>query len=232
MSQNAAAERRILRKEEVRSTDVRRGPHDDHFRSQPPDPMKPPINSDADSSQLRQALSKFATGVTIVTSVGRDLEPVGITANSFSSVSLEPPMVLWSLSDKAFSRQAFESAGHFCVHVLAAEQQDLSEQFARAGEDKFSGLEWSRGLGHVPLLSNFVARFQCRNLKRHPAGDHIIFIGEVLEYEQNENRPLVFQGGRYALAERRMMASVARDVGERRAGWRGRWPAERKRYAD
>lgn len=194
--------------------------------------MKPAGSQGADSNQLRQALSKFATGVTIVTSVDRDLEPVGITANSFSSVSLEPPMVLWSLSDKAFSKDAFLSATHFCVHVLTAEQKALSERFARAGEDKFGGVDWTRGLGGVPLLTDFVARFQCRSVDRHPAGDHIIFLGEVLEYEQNEKRPLVFQGGCYALAERRIMSDIACQVGDRRKPVQERRGADRKRYAD
>ena len=167
---------------------------------------------DASKSELRLALGQFATGVTIVTSVGANREPIGVTANSFNSVSLEPPMVLWSLSNSAYSRDAFESAEYFCVHVLTSEQQELSSLFACAGADKFANLNWSRGLGDVPLLKDYVARFQCRSTDRLPVGDHTVFVGEVLHYENRDKRPLVYHGGRYALAERRM--TVDSDRGE------------------
>lgn len=164
------------------------------------------------------------TGVTIVTTVGDNEEPIGVTANSFSSVSLEPPMILWSLSNGAHSRLAFQNAEYFCIHVLTAAQQELAERFARAGADKFGSLECTRGLGSVPLLQEFVARFQCRTVDQHLVGDHIVFFGEVLQYNKTDERPLVFHGGRYSLAERRGNAnsdphidSDHRRVGERRA---------------
>ncbi len=167
-----------------------------------------------DTKGLRHALAQFATGVTIVTTAGPSDEPIGVTANSFNSVSLDPPMVLWSLSAAALSRQSFESAGYFCVHVLTSGQEELSQRFASRGADKFGGLKWERGLGSVPMLEEFVARFQCRQTHQYPIGDHIVFVGEVLRFDRTDRRPLVFHAGRYALAERRMMEKLARQLGE------------------
>ena len=172
--------------------------------------------NDNGSGELRQALGQFATGVTIVTTIGTNDEPVGITANSFNSVSLNPPLVLWSLSTAALSRPVFENAVYFCVHVLAASQKELSERFGSRGKEKFAGLNWAPGTGRVPLLEEFVARFQCRMTNQYPVGDHIVFVGEVLRFDKNDGRPLVFHGGGYALAERRMIARVARRIGEER----------------
>jgi len=173
--------------------------------------------------QLRQALGQYMTGVTIVTTTGDGEETVGVTANSFSSVSLEPPMILWSLSNAAHSRLAFENAEYFCIHVLTVSQQELAERFACAGADKFGGLERKRGIGSVPLLQEYVARFQCRTVDQHIVGDHIVFFGEVLTYDQTDKRPLVFHGGRYSFAERRGKAESDpgadgnyRHAGERR----------------
>lgn len=163
---------------------------------------------------LRQALGQFATGVTIVTTLGADNEPVGITANSFSSVSLEPPLVLWSLSTTALSRPAFENATYFGVHVLTAAQEELSERFGSRGRNKFAGLKWAPGPGSVPLLEEYAARFQCRMANRYPVGDHIVFVGEVLRFDKSDKRPLVFHGGTYAVAERRKLAKVVRHLGE------------------
>lgn len=149
---------------------------------------------------FRAALGSFATGVTIVTTRDAAGNDVGLTVNSFNSVSLEPPMILWSLARSALSLPAFMDAEHFAVHILAAEQEDLSNLFARKGADKFSGLKLERGPGDVPLLDGCAARFQCRTAFRHEGGDHEIFVGEVLKFEHFERQPLVFQGGRYALA--------------------------------
>jgi 3-hydroxy-9,10-secoandrosta-1,3,5(10)-triene-9,17-dione monooxygenase reductase component len=149
---------------------------------------------------LRAALGAFATGVTIVTtrdSLGQD---VGVTANSFNSVSLEPPMVLWSLSRKALSLPAFQSNSHFAVHVLAAEQDGLSRRFAKQGKDKFEQLAVTRGLGDVPLIDGCAARFQCHTSFNYDGGDHVIFVGEVLAFESFDRPPLLFHAGRYALA--------------------------------
>ena len=149
-----------------------------------------------DSSTLRRALGSFATGVTVVTAQGKTGD-VGVTANSFSSVSLEPPMVLWSLKKSSTSLAAFTESGAFAVHVLAAHQQSLSDQFARRAADKFQGIEIKRGFGGSPLLDDCAARFQCRLAFRYDGGDHEILVGEVVEFEHTDHPPLVFHGGRY-----------------------------------
>lgn len=153
-----------------------------------------------DPIAFRTALGAFATGVTIVTTRDAAGHDVGLTVNSFNSVSLNPPMVLWSLARTALSLPAFMEAEHFAVHILAADQEPLSNLFARKGADKFSGLDISRGHGDVPLLDGCSARFQCRTAFRHEGGDHEIFVGEVVTFEHFDRPPLVFQGGRYALA--------------------------------
>jgi 3-hydroxy-9,10-secoandrosta-1,3,5(10)-triene-9,17-dione monooxygenase reductase component len=154
-----------------------------------------------DARNLRGALGQFATGVTVITTVDGDKSPVGVTASSFNSVSLDPPLVLWSLAKTARSMKAFEESGYFCVHVLGASQEELSARFATPGSDKFAGQEWIPGHGEVPLLPDFAARFQCKTTHMYEGGDHLIFVGEVLDYEKSDEPPLVFHGGRYALAK-------------------------------
>jgi 3-hydroxy-9,10-secoandrosta-1,3,5(10)-triene-9,17-dione monooxygenase reductase component len=149
---------------------------------------------------FRSALGAFATGVTIVTTRHPDGFDIGLTANSFNSVSLEPPMVLWSLAKNSKNLQAFEQAHYFAVHILAAEQEALSGRFARPQSDKFAGLDITRGLGDVPLLPECSARFQCRTAFRYDGGDHVIFVGQVEDFEHRDRPPLVFHGGKYALA--------------------------------
>lgn len=174
------------------------------------DPTSAVPSEEIDLKDLRQAFGQFATGVTIVTTVGPGQTPVGITANSFSSVSLQPPMVLWSLAHSALSRSIFEQADYFCVHVLAASQREVSERFACQGRDKFGGVAWSWGANSLPMLDDYAARFHCRTTHQHPVGDHTVFIGEVLQYDKTTHRPLVFQGGQYAVAERRIVEEAAR----------------------
>lgn len=154
-----------------------------------------------DARDFRGALGQFATGVTVITTCDADGKPVGVTASSFNSVSLDPPLVLWSLARSARSMRAFEESGFFCVHVLGASQEALSARFATPGADKFAGQEWSKGHGDVPLLPAFAARFQCRTTNMYEGGDHLIFVGEVLDYAKTDEPPLVFHGGRYALAK-------------------------------
>jgi 3-hydroxy-9,10-secoandrosta-1,3,5(10)-triene-9,17-dione monooxygenase reductase component len=156
-----------------------------------------------DAAEFRKALGSFATGVTIITTRGPDGAPMGLTANSFNSVSLNPPLVLWSLANSSMSLAAFRAAPHWAVHVLATDQEELSARFARRGEAKFAGLEVESGIGEVPLLSGCSARFQCRTAFQYEGGDHVIFLGEVLTFDRNEVAPLVFHGGRYAHATRR-----------------------------
>jgi 3-hydroxy-9,10-secoandrosta-1,3,5(10)-triene-9,17-dione monooxygenase reductase component len=155
-----------------------------------------------DPKDFRRALGMFATGVTIVTACGEDGVPVGVTANSFNSVSLTPPMVLWSLAKNARSLQAFSGAGHWNVHVLANDQEALSNRFARSGENKFEGLQLDPGSTAAPLLPGCAARFECRTAFQYEGGDHIIFVGEVLRYERSERAPLVYVAGGYAVASK------------------------------
>lgn len=155
---------------------------------------------DGHARRFRSALGAFATGVTIVTTRDEQGHDIGLTANSFNSVSLDPPMVLWSLAKNARSLPAFLAASHFAVHVLAADQEELSLRFATRGSEKFSGLDLERGPAQVPLLRGCSARFQCRTAFRHEGGDHVIFVGAVESFDQSDRQPLVFHGGRYALA--------------------------------
>ena len=150
-----------------------------------------------DTTLLRRALGAFVTGVTVVTTRNAAGEPVGLTVNSFNAVSLSPPLVLWSLSLRAASFDAFQQAGHFAVNVLAADQTALSETFAKTGGDKFTGVAWHKGTADMPLLEGTSASFTCRNANQHPGGDHLIFIGEVLAFQQHGRVPLAYANGRY-----------------------------------
>lgn len=177
-------------------------------------------HSPDDARQFRNALGAFATGVTIVTSrdaAGRD---VGLTANSFNSVSLEPPMVLWSLSKRARSLPAFLAASRFAVHVLAADQEELSLRFAARRPDKFAGLDLERGPGELPMLRGCSARFLCRTAFRHDGGDHVIFVGEVESFDHTDRPPLLFHGGRYALAvQKSTLPGPVSAIGEPASGF-------------
>ena len=160
----------------------------------------PPEHKPVDGRRFRSALGAFATGVTIVTTRNAEGRDFGLTANSFNSVSLEPPMVLWSLAKSARSLPAFLAATHFAVHVLAADQEELSLRFAARRADKFAGLDLERGPGELPMLRGCSARFLCRTAFRHEGGDHVIFVGEVEAFDHSDRPPLLFHGGRYALA--------------------------------
>jgi flavin reductase (DIM6/NTAB) family NADH-FMN oxidoreductase RutF len=155
-----------------------------------------------DRRDFRRALGQFATGVTVVTARTPDGRKAGVTVNSFSSVSLDPPLVLWSLSRQAPSFSDFVHATHFAVNVLASNQHHLSRQFSTPLADKFSGVEFEEGLGGVPLLSGVNAHFICRNVRQYDGGDHMIFLGEVEDYKYTDGEPLVFHSGRYRLATR------------------------------
>lgn len=153
-----------------------------------------------DAAELRSALGRFATGVTIITTRSASGEAVGVTASSFNAVSLDPPLILWSLGRNAFSHPVFEAASHFAVHVLGDGQRDLSNRFARASSAKFEGLATREGLGGVPLLGDCAAVFECATEHRYAGGDHLILVGRVLRLDQGpaERPPLLFHQGRYA----------------------------------
>ena len=152
-----------------------------------------------DMRDFRVALGSFATGVTVITACGAGGQRVGLTVNSFSSVSLDPPLVLWNLSINAPSLPVFREAGHFAVNVLSAGQRGLAEHFARRADDKFTGADFAirDGLGGAPVLDGVSAVFECRNAERYYGGDHVIFLGEVKAYEFSSNAPLVFCRGAY-----------------------------------
>jgi flavin reductase (DIM6/NTAB) family NADH-FMN oxidoreductase RutF len=146
---------------------------------------------------LRTALGSFATGVTIVTIAGPDGDPIGLTCNSFSSVSLSPPLILWSLSLRSANLANFLQAPHFAVNVLAADQAVIARRFAQPIARKFDGVPYKCGVGGVPLLEGTAAHFECGNETRYYSGDHVIFIGHVLRYAWSERVPLLFCRGRY-----------------------------------
>ncbi len=144
---------------------------------------------------FRDALGRFATGVTVITTqdAGR---PVGITANSFAALSLEPPLVMWAPARFSRRFEAFAQAGHFAIHVLAADQLWLARHFARDGFD-FDLPDMCEGLGGAPLLPSCLARFECRRHAVHPGGDHAIVVGEVLRVQSRPGAALSFFGGKY-----------------------------------
>lgn len=148
---------------------------------------------------LRAALGRFATGVTIVTAPGIDGQPVGLTANSFSALSLEPPLVLWSLRSVSPNLAAFLAAPHFAVNVLAENQVELSRRFASPLPDKFAEGQWSAGLGGAPVLAGCPAVLECAQVSNQVAGDHVLFIGQVLRVSEAALTPLVFQSGHYRM---------------------------------
>ncbi|MBL8491901.1 MAG: flavin reductase family protein [Rhodocyclaceae bacterium] len=146
---------------------------------------------------LRDALGQFATGIAVVTAGDGGGGFVGMTINSFSSVSLEPPLVLWSIGLESPSRAFFEGAGHYAINVLSAEQQELSRRFSTPHADKFNGIAWTEGLGGAPLLPDCAAWFECRTAMRYPGGDHLILVGEVERFRSEPKAPLIFHGGSY-----------------------------------
>jgi flavin reductase (DIM6/NTAB) family NADH-FMN oxidoreductase RutF len=150
-----------------------------------------------DTQVLRKALGRFATGVTIITCRDQSGLPIGLTANSFSALSLDPPLVLWSLRRASPSLAAFASARYFSVNVLAETQVELSRRFASSVADKFAEGHWTPGLGEVPVLGACAAVFECELHAQQEAGDHQLFIGRVRRMADLAVAPLLFQGGHY-----------------------------------
>src|SRR3981081_960900 len=154
-------------------------------------------NSAINPRDFRNALGTYATGVTIITAVAPDGKPYGLTCNSFASVSLNPPLVLWSLGMFSQGLSIFQTASHFAVNVLGASQQALATKFAKSSEDKFAGVEWMPGLGTAPILADSVANFQCRAANRYYGGDPGPFFGGGKSYAYNRREPLLFARGGY-----------------------------------
>lgn len=153
---------------------------------------------DFSAQEFRASLGMFATGVTIVTARAADGTLVGLTANSFNSVSLSPPLVLWSLGQRAGSMAAFRNGLHYAINVLAADQQALAERFAARNVDRWAGVAFSEGGNGAPLLQGAAAVFECFNRSQYTEGDHVIFVGEVERCAHDPAAsPLLFHGGRF-----------------------------------
>ncbi|MEW8977619.1 MAG: flavin reductase family protein [Symbiobacterium sp.] len=152
-----------------------------------------------DSRTFRDALGQFLTGVTIVTAAAPDGTPVGLTVNSFTSVSLDPPLVLFCIDKRSGSYAALVGAPGYAVHILGSDQAELSQRFATRGADRFAGLTYTRGLYGAPILPGAVALLECRTVQRVDAGDHTILIGQVerLDPGDRTRRPLGYLRGRY-----------------------------------
>jgi flavin reductase (DIM6/NTAB) family NADH-FMN oxidoreductase RutF len=153
--------------------------------------------SSLDPRDFRRALGTYATGVTIITAADDAGKPYGLTCNSFTSVSLNPPLVLWSLVVYSRNMNVFQNASHFAVNVLGASQKALAVKFATPSNCKFEGVDWAPGLGRAPLLSGTVAHFQCRTVDRYYGGDHVIFLGAVEAYSYNRDEALLFARSGY-----------------------------------
>lgn len=158
----------------------------------PPSAVRP-----LDSRHFRNALSQFATGVTIVTTRLPDGTFIGLTATSFNSVSLAPPLVLWSLANTARSMPLFTANSHYVVNVLSGDQTDLARRFATRMENRFEGVPFDLSAHGIPILKGVAAWFECRNRSRYPEGDHVIFVGEVEHCDVQAQSALVFHNGQY-----------------------------------
>lgn len=148
--------------------------------------------------EFRSALGMFATGVTVITARAPDGTLVGLTANSFNSVSLAPPLVLWSLSHASSSMAAFLQGTHYAINILAADQQALAMQFAARGTDRWAGVDFVVGGNGAPVIAGAAATFECFSRSRYAEGDHTIFVGEVEACAHRADaRPLLYHGGRF-----------------------------------
>ena len=154
--------------------------------------------AEIDPRELRNALGCFATGVCVVTTVGDESRPVGMTINSFSSVSLDPPLVLWSIGLDAPSRSAFQDHGCFAINIMGAKTKDLTLNFARPSDNKFADVNWVAGHNGVPVLVDAMASLECTIQDRIISGDHEIFIGRVMNLRHEDGDPLLFHRGRFA----------------------------------
>ena len=173
-----------------------------HIKRPPMNTHSPRANSRKfDSTTFRLALSQFATGVTVITTRQADGTFLGLTANSFNSLSLEPPLVLWSLSNAARSMPIFSNNSHYVINVLAANQAHLASQFSKRLENRFEGVEFSLSRTGQPILKGAAAWFECHNRNRYPEGDHVIFVGEVEHCETEPKAALIFHGGQFGGTE-------------------------------
>jgi flavin reductase (DIM6/NTAB) family NADH-FMN oxidoreductase RutF len=163
----------------------------DHVSS--PVPPGNPVNS----IDLRSCLGKFATGVTVVTCCDGSNAPCGVTANSFSSVSLDPPLILWNIAKVSHSLQAYLDARYFAINILSDEQQDLSSHFAKTDHTLFKNVAYEISENGAPILPDTLACLECRTQQIHDCGDHYIIVGEVEKFRSSDRTPLLFFGGQY-----------------------------------
>ncbi|WP_455922789.1 p-hydroxyphenylacetate 3-hydroxylase reductase component [Pseudomonas putida] len=157
------------------------------------------MSNEFDTRAFRRALGNFATGVTVVTAAAADGRKVGVTANSFNSVSLDPPLILWSIDKRSSSHEVFEQASHFAVNILAADQIDLSNNFARPKDDRFAEIEYQPGEGGAPVFADCSARFHCEKYQQVDGGDHWIMIGKVVNFDDFGRSPLLYHQGAYSM---------------------------------
>jgi flavin reductase (DIM6/NTAB) family NADH-FMN oxidoreductase RutF len=158
---------------------------------------------DFDEAQFRQALSQFATGVTVITTRLADGSFRGLTASSFNSVSLDPPLVLWSLGNVANSLPVFSGNSHYVINVLGADQAHLATRFSRRTENPFGDVEFDLSRTGQPILKGASAWFECHNRSRYPEGDHVIFVGEVEDCAFQPQSSLIFHGGQFGSTQTR-----------------------------
>jgi flavin reductase (DIM6/NTAB) family NADH-FMN oxidoreductase RutF len=158
---------------------------------------KAPALREFDSRHFRNALSQFATGVTVITTRLDDGRFFGLTASSFNSVSLDPPLVLWSLDQGATSLPLFTGNSHYVINVLAGDQAELAQRFAQRIENRFEGIEFELSHTGLPILKGAAAWFECHNRSRYPEGDHVIFVGEVERCDVQPKPALIFHDGRF-----------------------------------
>lgn len=151
-----------------------------------------------DAKSLRSVYGQFPTGVTIMTTCSASGEAIGMTASSFNTVSVNPPLILWSIDKHAYSLAIFRDCDFFAVNILSEEQIALSNRFAGKGEDKFNGISYDKGIGNCPLFRGSLAQLQCKKWAVYEGGDHLIVVGEVVDYTISHARPLVFSQGSYA----------------------------------
>lgn len=152
-----------------------------------------------DQRELRDVLGAFVTGVTIITTTDGAGLPYGVTVNSFASVSLDPPLVLWSQGLKAHSFPVFRDAQRFVVNILAKDQVELSRRFSSPLADRFRGVAYHAGRGGLPVLDGCLATLECVKVNTYPGGDHLVHLGQIEQFQRSARRPLAFMGGRYSL---------------------------------
>lgn len=174
--------------------------------------QNPPVAALAtpfDSRHFRHTLAQFATGVTVITMARPDGALLGLTATSFNSVSLQPPLVLWSLGTSTTSLPLFTDCPHYVINVLAADQAQLATRFAARMQDRFEGVDYDLSESGQPILRGTVAWFECRNRSRYPEGDHVIFVGEVTHCAFSPKAPLIFHGGEFVSTSAPLVVQAA-----------------------